>query len=365
MTGFNLSLRSQKGRNAAAVPGVHFKRPGSKERLVGANGEINASSRTDLIVQLAALIDSNNQGMIDEGAGEVTASAKERNEVLSAAFADKSGSRWSEIGAGMAGTLSEAADRDGFMRKILIKEEVAQGNVPRIRVRRKRVTAIISAGNGSIYPTIARDDYYYPPEFTISANVRVEKRELNQGSGDILADKYQEAAEQVLKTEDLRLKELLDATVGIANPLVALVGGLTVSTFTHMRQQISAYNLPVSKCLFSSSYWNDLISSSSFGSYYDPVTKYELLQTGYLGNILGVDLISDAYRHPNLRVLGQSDFYMLGDGANLGAYCDRGPIESVEVSEATLGSNSRGFFLSEDLAMLLFNARAVVRAVRA
>ena len=355
----NVALRSQnKGRG---VPGTHFKRPGSKERMVGGNGEINASTKSDLASQISMLIEAHNSGAIDDTT-EVKASIQESREVLAAAYHDKSGSRWAELGAELAGTLNESADRDGFMRRILKEEPVAQGNVPRVRVRRKRTSAIVAAGSGNVYPQIARDDYYYPPEFDISANVRVEKKEIFQGTGDILSDKYLECLEQVQKNEDVTLTTMLKKTVGITHPLQTLVGGLSVFNFTYMRSLITAYNIPVTTCLMASDYWNDIIASPSCGSYFDQVTKYELLQTGYLGNLLGVDFITDSFRHPNLKVLSQGELYMLADPINLGCYTSRGPVESQEVNEATLGSNSRGWYLVETLSMLTFNPRAVVRA---
>lgn len=363
MTGLNLSLRSQgKGR---AVPGTHFKRPGSAERMIGANGEINANSRADLIAQVAMLIEASANGQIDDTAAGTPISSKERSEILCAAFNDRTGSQWNELGASIAGTLTKSAERDGFMRKLLKEEEAVMGQPIRVRVRRKSITALASAGSGNVYPIIARDDYYYPAEITISANVRIERRELNQGSSDILNEKFLEANEQIMVEEDRNVIATFRKTVGITHPLQTLVGGLSVASFTHMISLIESFNIPVATCVMASDYKNDLIASPSFGTYYDPVTKYELLQQGFLGRILNIDLISDATRHPTLKVLNQGEMFLLSDPINLGAYATRGPVESQEVNEANLGSNARGFFMSEEIATLVHNPRSVVVARRA
>lgn len=361
----NLMLRSQnRARGFLGVPGTEFKRSGSNERVVGAGGEINASSKRDLMLQIAALMDATEAGQINDKA-EVVATAQERHEALAAAFGDKTSGKWAEMGAAIAGELSESADREGFMRRVLKQEEVSQGNVPRIRVRKKNVTAVVAGGPGQVYPQFARDNYYYPPEFTISANLRIEHREMNQGTGDIMEDKFVEAQEQIMVQEDKTYLRMVNRVLGLANPVQSLVGGLTPANFVYMRDLITRWNIPVTTVLMASNFWNDIVANNAFGTWFDPVSKYEIVNTGYLGNLLGLTLITDAYRHPQLKVLSQGEIFMVGSPENHGAFTARGPVQSVEVNNYDKGEPARGWYMYEELSMLVFNPRSVVRGLRA
>lgn len=357
----NPLFRSRSSKKA----GVEFKRPGSNEFMVGAGGEINASSKAELMQQISALINAHETGQVLSSTEEKLATSKERQAALASAFSDRSSGSWSELGASIAGELSETADREGFMRRIIKKEEVSQGQVPRIRVRTKTTTSVVAAGAGSIFPSYARDKYFYPPEFTISSNVRVEHREMNQGTGDILQEKFLESQEAIMVSEDKTLLKMVNNLVNLYNPLQNLVGGLTPQNFVYMRSLISDWNIPVTTVLMSSNYWNDIVANKSFGEWFDPVSKYEIISNGYLGSLLGLSLITDAYRHPNLKVLNKGDLYMFGDAENLGAYTERGPVQSVDVNNYDKGEPARGWYLYEELSMLVFNARALVKGVRA
>lgn len=360
----NLLLRSQnRARGFSGVPGTEFRRQGG-ERVVGNDGHINASNNRDLMVQIAALLDAREQGEINDHQ-EVTASVKQKHEALAAAFHDKNSTKWEEIGAFLAGELTEGADREGFMRRLLMQAEVTQGGLPRIRSRKRGVTAVVAANNGGIYPQFARDSYYYPPEFTIATNVRIEHRELNQGTGDILEEKFIESQEAIMVAEDRMWKKMVNKITGVANPVQALVGGLTPANFVYMRELITDWNNSVSKVVMAGNLWSDIVANAAFGAWFDPVSKYEIVNTGYLGNLLGLELITDGYRHPSLKVLEPGEIYMVAAPETHGAYTSRGPVQSIEAGpNPDTGSLARGWFMYEELSMLIFNPRSVVRGVR-
>lgn len=56
----NLTLRSGAGK----MHPIEFKPAGSKEHLVGRNGEINASSNRDILQQMAKLFEGMSRGEI-------------------------------------------------------------------------------------------------------------------------------------------------------------------------------------------------------------------------------------------------------------------------------------------------------------
>ena len=57
--------------------------------------------------------------------------------------------------------------------------------------------------------------------------------------------------------------------------------------------------------------------------------------------------------------------YVLGTPEYLGAYTERGPIESTDINGAYKGVAGRGWFFNSTLSCAVHNARAVVKAQRA
>ena len=364
MSNTNLKLRSHnRARGFRGLPGTEVKLMGSNEHLVGSDGNINASSKKDMMRIISAMMNAHESGEINDRQ-ETLASIKERHETVAAAFEDRNGGRWTEMGAYLAGELSESADREGFLRRVLKQEEVIQGTVPRIRVRRKNVSAMVATGPGEVQYQIARDQYYYPPEFPISANLRIEDREIYQGTGDIMEDKFIEGQEAIMVAEDRTYISIVAQLLNINNPVQLLVGGLTPSNLAYLRDLITRYNIPAVTALMASNIWTDITGNAAWMEAFDPVSKYELHTTGYLGTLLGLNLITDAYRHPALRVLQSGEIDIIGAMENHGAYTSRGPVQSKETDGYNEGQAARGWYMSEMLSMLVFNPRSVARGIR-
>jgi hypothetical protein len=371
------SLDNIKFRTARpATPGTEAKRPGTKERLVGANGEFNASNKQDLLQTLTTLANLVQSGDVTTSPYAALSSA-ERKELVTARIAhtantfykylhkEEGGERdWAEIGAALSGELTELADREGFMRRLYHRVDVAQGSIPRIRVRSKSVTAIYAASDTQFYPIQARDKYLLPPEFYIKANLRVEEREIAQATGDILEDKFFEGQEQIMRQEDKVWKNLTDGLVGVSNYLQYLAGGLTPANVSVMQQQVNRWSLNATNMLIANDVLQDITGSVAFGSWFDPVSQYEIVTTGQIGTLLGMSLITDAYREPRLKVLNAGEVYILAAPDTLGAFTDRGPIQSVPVDSYHDGVPARGWSMYELVAMVGHNPRALCKGIR-
>jgi hypothetical protein len=356
-----------KGGKGPAVPGREAIIPGTKDRFVGRDGDMNAYDQKDLLRTVSKLLTAASAGEVDVSpATRATraAESKERQIELVAAFNDRSSGRWAELGSSISGAITESADREGFMRRVLVRDELAMGNFPRIRVRKKDVTAVLLTTASMVMPQYLRENYLFPAEVTISANIRVENREINQGSGDLLEEKFYEGQESIMVQEDRNWKKLADATVGIDNNLQYLVGGLNPTSFTEMRTQLARWNITPLTCLMAADFWNDITGSTQFSGWFDPVTKYEIIQTGELGQMLGLTFITDGFRQEALRVLNTGEIYIVGDPQMHGAYTDRGPVQSNEVNQYADGIPARGWFMFEDISMIIANTRSVIKGQR-
>jgi len=365
-----IALRSN--RRTAPHP-LELNRPGSHEKIFNNAGEINASDAQEVIRVLGNLMQNVSSGKTQFTlANENTSNrrteaevAEERKEVV-AAYNDRSNSSpWIDLGSAIGAEVSEVSDREGFARRLLVRGDVAQGSFPRVRIRVKNTTAIAAVSPAANQPIFARDKYLFPPEFYITANVRIEERDLQQGAGDLMEEGFFNTQEQIMRKEDQIWKSLADQTVGVFNPLQVLAGGLTPTSLTAMRGLIIQWGIPAQTLVMATDLWNDIIgNAAAFGQLFDPVTQFEIIQTGYLGTLLGLGIITDAFRVPQLRVLNSGELYVVGTPDQHGAYTDRGPVVSVPQDQFADGTPSRGWYFYELISMVVHNARSIVKGIR-
>jgi hypothetical protein len=360
-----------KLRARSKLHATELNREGSREKLVGAGGNINASSNADLLKGIGQLITAMSRGEVMnlEEAQSVTASdsitpEQSRQAVLAAYESPKYSRPWAEIGQSIGTELYETARREGLMRRALMRADVVQGSIPRIPFAYKTSFAYQATSASQIQPTLVRNKYLLPPEFYIESHLWVEEREIYQSPGDILEEKLMEGQEAIMTKEDVIMVNLLQAQVGASNPSLTIVGGFTPQNLGLMRGQLLQWNLPTTTLFFASNVLNSITTNTTFGTFYDPVSQYEVVQTGYIGRILGIQLITDAYRVPQQKVLNQGDIYLLTSPEFLGAYTDRGPVKAEEVNASSAGHGvpARGWHIVETMSMTVANSRGVVYA---
>ena len=157
---------------AIAVSETH--RPaGGGNRLVGGNGELNGSSKADLMKNILELAQAVSSGSFDGAEAEV-ASASERQDRFLSAYNDKHGQGWAELGSGIAAEITDAVARSGFMRRYVARAEVAQGSIVRVRARIRQTTAVMATGPAALQTQFVRDQYLMPTEFYVEGRVAVE-----------------------------------------------------------------------------------------------------------------------------------------------------------------------------------------------
>jgi hypothetical protein len=336
------------------------------ERAFGSNMELNATDRKDLLLQIAnfmaASASSEGGVMTAETAGLKEAQKKGRREALLAAF--NSREDHAELGASIAKDIYQAADREGFMRRFLFKADLEQGQEPRAFLRNKDVVAVVASSASRVERQLVRDKKFYPPEVYVSARVFIEQRDINQSTTDLLDEKFQEGLEATMVAEDRMFYNLLNASVGAANTQTLFGGTMNPLNLAQLRNKVTAWRIPAAAWLIANDLWNDIIGDSSFSALIDPASKFELLNTGVLGRLLGMEVVSDGYRHPQHRVLSQGEQFVLGNPENLGQYTDRGGIDSLPLDGSTEGIAGRGWLLNEYVSILVANARAVAKGKR-
>ncbi len=326
----------------------------SRERaLSSSTGEFNAWDKKELLTAITQLMGEAQKGNIvperkaSISSAEQAALIHERREVLAAAFNDQSGQAWAALGANLAEQITEQAAREGFLRRVAVGNTLRQGEVARVPVPSYDTIAVVATSSSNVgYQTI-RNKVFLPDEFEIIANVRVESLEMEQVSGDILENAYNQGLESIMVKEDKLWKMAADQMVGVVNNIEYISGALTTQILGQLRQAVAQWNLPVTTAVIANDFWADIIGSNDFASFLDPITKYDLALNGYLGTLVGMTLITDAFRQPNLTFLNRGEIYILAAPSNHASYTDRGGVRSVPTSGADQGNTTKGFLLSE------------------
>lgn len=334
---------------------------GSQDRILGRNGDINAGSKQELMMRLAELASMINQSAIDtSSADEDTRSSRE---ILEEAWADPA--KWAEIGSGLVATIEERQMRDGFLRNFLIRGDLAEGSIPRIRVRTPNTIAIASRGVATHWPQYVRDKTIAVDEFAINSTPEVDELEMHQNSGDILEDKYYEAMEAIFATEDKVLVGSLRAAVGHYNAPTYFTGAFNQTILQTLREGVTDWLLPAQYLLLANDLISDIMVGNEFSNWFDPVSKWEIIKTGRIGNLLGLEIVTDGYREPTLQVLDRGESFVLSTPVNNGVYTDRGPVTSTPIDGKQKGTNTKGWNLNEYVSITFANAKATSYAKRA
>lgn len=337
---------------------------GTSERLVGSNGELNASSVKDLFGQIAHLMETaSTQNVVSESEHELRRQSMAANrEMVLAAFDDAR--ELAQLGDLIVENLSIASNRDGFMRRFLAYQELQQGQRPEVRMNMKSVEAAIATGPTQTQTRFIRDNYLTPPEFYITSRPFIEQRYLDSTTDDLLEEKYTEALEGTMVQEDRSWKSMADKLIGLANPHLNISGALTPAAFAELTDSVTRWGIGATNALLASDLWKDIVSNTEWHNVIDPVSQNELLLTGRLGSIHGMELNTDAYRHANHRVLRRGELYIVGAAAQHGQYTDRGGVTSLPLDGTTENVPGRGWFLSESVSMVIANSRSIARGTR-
>jgi hypothetical protein len=346
----NRDLRGGNGRSA--------------EALVSDSGELNAGNKHELMMAISQLINAAQSGKVVKQKKNMAQVMGERQEVLAEALADRNGPSWQALGEVIGDEIWETLGREGFARRTMLIKPLGKGETGRVRIRRKDVISFFVTSNPNVIASQVRQFYIYPPEFYLIANIIMEDKEIEQAAGDLLDDKYQDGLEQIMVREDNIWRTLANEAAPVRNDLF-FFNTFTPTVFTSMRTQIAQWGIPVTNAIIAFDLWNDIIADTEFSTWFDPVSKHEIVLDGSLGSILGVELITDAYRYETLRVLQAGEVYFLGAPQTLGAITQRKELATESINKYNQGRPERGWFMEQIEGMTLTNPRAIVRGQRA
>lgn len=334
------------------------------ESLLSSDGTYNANDKRELIdiIRKMTELAMNGVDVRTESREEVEQELRDHSRMVKAAF--DSTEELSALGDLISQTVQRAQSRDGFMRRFLNMQPLIDGQQPRVRLNLKNGSAVVATGPNTVPRVLFRSQEYYPAEFHINARPFVAELDIKRSADDILEETYSNTIEAFMVQEDREWKRLADKVRGNANENINIAGRFQSEHCAQLMELITRWNLPARYLLVSSSIVQDFLAGVANWQteVYDPVTKHEINRTGNLGEIFGLEIITDASRHQNHKVLESSDVYVIGQPNDHGQYTDRGGIQSESITGADEGVPGRGWMMSEILSMMVVNDRTVAHA---
>ncbi|QJT71112.1 putative major capsid protein [Vibrio phage vB_VcorM_GR11A] len=359
------------------LAGVQSSRPtvvtdltlaGTNQRLVGQNGEFNVANNQELLQAVAQVMQLAGQGRVVTEAQATQEEAvanrvRSNRELVQAAFDDKE--ELIALGEVLAEDVQITQNRDGFMRRFMAKQEIEQGQIPQIRVNQKNVAGVLATSASQTHTQLLRDNMQYPNEFYVTARPFIEQKDISRSTTDILEEKYIDTLEAIMVQEDRIWKQMADETLGLANEFTNIVGTMNTTSLAQLINRVTRWGLPAKYWLIANDIWTDVISDSSFVNQFN-ATSYaeELVQTGTLGNIYGLEVVSDQFRHEAHKVLEAGEMYILSSPEYHGQFTDRDGLDVRPIDDTHENVPGRGWVMTEQLSMAIVNARTVAKARR-
>jgi len=369
------ALRDRKGNDIAMGP-VFKSNPRSgtisrsaSTKLVGDNGEYNASSKSELINIMDAMVRQARAGDIYQDEGAVAASTSswsQQGHLVQAALAEQrpaDGGPFQVLGEVFTDSVAETMGRMGFTNKVFAQQDVAEGGTARVRIRQKDVTTWLMLSDAHTVESLIRQKYIYPRGYNLETLVLMEEAEIHEAGAQIIEEKYNDALEATMVRDDNITKFLLDQAAPTDNDVIAF-NAFTPQVFVTLRNQIWQWSLPVPHALMAIDLWDDLFADADWARWYSPIEKHELAVEGKLGRLGDIELITDGFRYDTLQVLQPGEVYFLSSPATLGVKANMIALNSSVVDQRMLGRAVRGWFLFLRQATVLGNSRGVSKGVR-
>lgn len=339
----------------------------SQEPLIGSNGEFNAGSRKEVMQAIATLMGAASRGEVSEVVASEKANLQaklERKQALASTMLSTDAATQTALAEVVGESVYETLGRAGFARKFLQTAPLQQGDFHRVPVITPDITTFYSTENINVPASQIRGKVVEPKPFVISNNVLIDNLELTISPVDLLDIKYNQALEQQLRGEDIYLTKLLDLSASEYNEPVYF-STLTPTVLASLRNQIDTQGgIPVGGLLLAADLWADIISDSEFQNFYSPIEKHEIVLTGRLGTLMGMDIVTDGFRIKNLQVLKPGSSYVLGIPDLLGVVGQYGELTVTAIDRRVIGESKRGWFIENTIDMTVLNSRAVVKGQR-
>jgi hypothetical protein len=251
--------------------------------------------------------------------------------------------------------LNDYVRRHSFMRRILQRGEENPGE-PSVLVK-VGDKACVAMSDTEFQVVDIEKPILRPKEFCFQDRFFLEKNRKVQPA---VPEEYNRLIEKTLCAEDrlfFNMVSALEEHSHINKRIHKVVDPLSLMA---LRNSVYVMNIKPSAWVFAESEWEGIVANEGLVMAFEPVANHEDVLAGFMGHIFGMDAYTDAYRHPEHKVLQPGKTFIFGDSKAVGQYTDRGGYQSQAIDRGTqTGADGRGAFFSQSTTMVLKNAKAI------
>ena len=273
-----------------------------------------------------------------------------------------------QLATAAAEVVTEVVTREGLLRRLLKHKPLGEDEVFRVEMPKQSIRGQIIATKASveIQHQECHDAFYYPEIIPIVAKAQTNALRIKQASSSAVQELFDQVTIAGLTAEDRLLLRAIRQCAGLGtNKQRVIAGALTPRVMADTMHQIIDHPLPPGALLFAADLWTYILGESAFHSMFDAITQHELILTGQISGMFGFPIITDGFRHEELRVLEKGEMIALSSMEHLGVYADYGPFTPQHYNLNVIGQDGVGVFAQEFLGLCLPNSRAVSRTVMA
>jgi hypothetical protein len=331
------------------------------DRIFNNKGQINANDKKDALTQINHILSNVTKGnkriAYTKEAEGLTKEA--RKEILAAAMNDPTGQGMQLVAQELALPIKEILDYEGFARKTFRIRKLAQAELFRLP-RDIRSVAYVIGGDGMTPESRIHGKYITPEEYKITSFPTIDIADIYQLNFDVL-DRAQDTAKQEIELwEDKAAINIIDASAQAINDVVTFAS-LNISAFEAIRYQVERHRLIVENFMINRAELSDIITSMSTAV--DPVTERELILAGYIGNILGAQILTTAGLGSET-VIPAGTVYATTGADYLGEMGIRIELEATPFNKFPMGETVKGFAFFEMVGFAIPNAKACAKGAK-
>jgi hypothetical protein len=136
--------------------------------------------------------------------------------------------------------------------------------------------------------------------------------------GEEMRDQFTFAESNHYVREDRQLIDTIRSKILPEHRVHSDWEGFGAALIASVRSIVTNKVFPVTTCLMGSSFWTHFVGNDDLIMMFDPETRHERVMAGYLGSMFGMNVQTDAYRHPLLRVLKPNEMMFFAPPESLG-----------------------------------------------
>ena len=184
--------------------------------------------------------------------------------------------------------IRTSLDYQGIGRKLLVVDPLPQGALP---VYDKDIDArgFVISKRGTVPDQIIEGDRIQVPTFEISSYPQVRFSQVKERRFNLIDRAQQRAKSDIMAVEDEVVFSLIDSAATDVNPVTTSTGSLTRQALKDAFKEVEKHDLIVTKIVMNAQAFADIRGWDR--NDFDPVTQYEVLQTGLFGHIWTADIL--------------------------------------------------------------------------